>query len=183
MGSFKLGDNIVFNLAILKKLYAISEIDTQAKFYFRKLQIITIVSIIEAVLYDFHLRARTYTFEGVQNLTQGVLDTIRSKQIDKFEKLIASCKKHKIFDSYGEQFYSDLDNLRKLRNRVHIQNEKNDFEPDDSSAFLQSRLLNAEECLEKVCRLMLLNHPRSTNYEAVNEFEFPWNAHYPVPFE
>jgi hypothetical protein len=178
MGSFKLGDNIVYNLAILNKLYQLGVTDLIAKNLFRKLQIITIVSIIEAILHDFHFRAKFYTFEGVKNLHYTVIEYMRSRSIDKFESLIASAQKHKIFDDFGEQFYLDLHELRKLRNRVHIQNEKNDFDPDERHAFSNLRLIKAEKSLERICRLMLLKYDR--HIEGVAEFEFPWEPHFPT---
>lgn len=51
--------------------------------------------------------------------------------------------------------YDALDELRRLRNRVHIQNEQNDFERDDSAAFFTSeRKLRAEKALEKTIKAL-----------------------------
>lgn len=179
MGSYKLGDNIVYNLGILNELYRISSEDRRLLPLFRKLKLVLIVSIIEAILYDLHFRAKHYTREGVQNIPPSVLKYIRSKSVDKFEQLIVSSRKHKIFDALGEEFYGDLDMLRKLRNRVHIQNEKNDFESDDFRAFSSERLIVSEKALERVCRFMLLRHPRSERHRGVKEFKFPWPPHFP----
>lgn len=69
IGDFKLGDNICFNLGILKTLYALREAGTrQEKLHLQKPIILLNVSIIEAVLCDFHGRIQSFTKEGVSNL-------------------------------------------------------------------------------------------------------------------
>ena len=64
IGNFKLGDNINHNLEILQLLYR--QFD-QSKFRNKRLLckpiIIIVVSIIEAVLHDFHFRIQRHTFE------------------------------------------------------------------------------------------------------------------------
>ena len=80
--------------------------------------IIIIASICEAILYDFYLRIRTLTKEGAKNLDSDIIDQIRAENIDK---------------------------SRKLRNRVHIQNKKKHFEPDENVAFSYKRKIMAEK--------------------------------------
>src|SRR5689334_17407863 len=131
MGNFKLGDNICFNLAILKTLYDLRAAGTAVqKRHLQKPITVMNVSIIEAVLYDLHLRVKTFTSEGVANLQATVIEYIRGKKIDELERYIASAKKHDLFDQGDSGFYEALDDLRKIRNRVHIQNTKKHFEAD-----------------------------------------------------
>ena len=80
--------------------------------------IIIIASICEAIFYDFYLRIRALSKEGAKNLDSDIIDQIRAENIDK---------------------------LRKLRNRVHIQNKKKHFEPDENVAFSYKRKIMAEK--------------------------------------
>ncbi|WP_231663378.1 hypothetical protein, partial [Pseudanabaena sp. 'Roaring Creek'] len=121
IGSFKLGDKINYNLSISTALYATRA--TAAPHHrglYRKPLTVLNISIIETVLYDFHLRATTFTREGIQNVAENILAYIRSKKIDELGKYIASARTHDLFDLSGTDFYDCLDQLRKLRNRVHI---------------------------------------------------------------
>ncbi|MBM7048373.1 hypothetical protein [Rhizobium lusitanum] len=175
IGDFKLGDNIVFNLRVLKTLYAFRAQGNPAqKRYLQKPITLLNISIIEATLYDFHLRIKSFTREGV-GLPQKMLDAIRGKQIDEFEKYIASAKKNDFFELKDTDFYDKLDELRKLRNRVHIQNTKNHFERDDSQAFSEARMVLSEQALEQVIKTLAEKHPRDHKY--VQKFELPWDSH------
>jgi hypothetical protein len=118
INSFKTGDNIVYNLKVLKELYVKYEDGNSV--YLLKPIILTNASVIEAVLHDFHRRIKYNFREGVHSLTQEVIDHIRDKQIDEFEKYINQAKKHDFFNLSRTTFYEKLHKLRKIRNRVHI---------------------------------------------------------------
>ena len=180
IGDFKLGDNINYNLRILALLYdqQVSG-DQRQKQLLCKPIIILLASICEAVLYDLHLRIQTYTTEGVKNVARSVMDYVRKKRIDEFEKYIVSAKKHDFFDAADSDLYEILDGLRKLRNRVHIQNTKKHFQPDDCNAFTLARQLKAEEALEKVLKTMVAKYARSSDVPpCVADFVLPWDEHY-----
>lgn len=178
IGNFKLGDNICFNLKVLKTLYEYRAAgNTEQKSHLRKPIILLNVSIIEAVLYDFHARVKTFTREGVANLSATVIAYIQGKQIDELQRYIASAKKHDFFDQKDKKFYDKLDELRKMRNRVHIQNTKGQLEPDDEAAFSSARLTLSERALELVMRTMARKYPRP-QHNFVQDFELPWNAYY-----
>lgn len=173
IGIFKIGDNINYNLKILAELYRVN--NESNGYVLNKPIIILIASIIEALLYDFHFKAKRYTLEGIKNITNDVLDYIRSKNIDKLGRYIASARKHQIFNAQDKTLYDDLENLSKLRNRIHIQNEKNDLESDESSVFTNDRRILAEKSLEIVMKSMAANHNR--NHEYVENFRLPWCSH------
>lgn len=79
-----------------------------------------------------------------------------------------------------EAIYDDLDQLRKLRNRVHIQNDKKHFEPNDSQAFSRDRQISAERTLEKLIKEISTNHPRPASASGhVSDFQLPWDEHFP----
>lgn len=180
MGDFKLGDNINHNLEILALLYR-----QQASSGYHDSRLLckpitlTIASICEAILSDFHMRMGTYTNEGVKNVAESVLSYVRGKKIDEFEKYIASARKHDLLDSKDKSFYDSLDTLRKLRNRIHIQNSKKHFEADEFQAFSPARQTNAEKALEKVAKTMADRYVRDkTKTGFVADFQFPWTEHF-----
>lgn len=181
IGSFKLGDNINHNLGILRFLYSIfdKENDHNKRLLCKPI-IIIMASIIEAILHDFHNRIKSYTKEGVSSLTTEVIDYIRRKNIDELEKYIESAKKHDLFDEKDTKFYGALQGLRKLRNRIHIQNRKNSYEPDEYIAFNEKRKIITEKLLEKTIKTMNERHPRTFS-GFVEDFELPWKEHYLNP--
>src|SRR5262249_16202573 len=76
-------------------------------------------------------------------------------------------------------FYDVLDELRRLRNRIHIQNTKNDFEADEYNAFTIARKTKAEQALEKTMKTLAANHPRPVHTQGyVPDFSLPWAGHY-----
>lgn len=178
---FKTGDNINLNLSTLTYLYeCYAQGDAAARASLRKPITIIIASIAEALLYDFHQRIKGATREGVPTLSHKLLAYVRGKVIDQFENCIASARKHKLFAA-PHDVYNRLDQLRRLRNRIHIQNAKNDFEPDEDVAFSEARMVMAEQALEAVCKCLAQRYPRPAHAQAVDEFEFPWTAHFPDP--
>ena len=144
----------------------------------RKPIIVILVSITEAVLYDFHRRIKTFTWEGVQNVGNVVAEFVRGKRLDELEKLTVSARKHDFFDLAETAFYDDLDQLRRLRNRIHIQNVKNDFEPSDFKAFTEDRKVIAERVLEKTLRTMLRKYDRGPDFNYVSDFVLPWEPYF-----
>jgi hypothetical protein len=178
MGDFKLGDNINHNLDILALLYKqYNDGDDKQKRLLCKPIILLVVSIVDAVLHDLHWRVKTFTKEGVANILKSSIEYIRSlKKMDKFEKYIASAKRHGLIDPPNSAFYAELDELRRLRNRIHIQNTKKDFADDEINAFTAERKVLAEKVLEKTLRTMAQKYPRK--YHHVNDFTLPWDTHF-----
>ncbi|TAM89293.1 hypothetical protein EPN42_07880 [bacterium] len=181
IADFKLSDNISYNFAILKLLYEAYDGDenSETRRYLRKPITVTLVSIIEAILHDFHIRARTFTREGIAKIPHEVISYIRGKQIEDFEKYIASARKHDLFETQGHSLYNALDELRKLRNRVHIQNKHNELEPDEFDAFSPRRMVLAEHVLEYVCKCFAQKHPRPPHVnQYLRDFKCPWDEHF-----
>jgi hypothetical protein len=180
IGDFKLGDNINYNLRLLHLLYEyFDNADGDERRFLCKPIILTLVSINEAVLYDLHTRVQAFTREGVKGLTDTIVAYIRGRQLDKFKQYIDSARKHDLFDAADTAFYERLDDLRRLRNRVHIQNTDNDFEPDERDAFNERRKELAEKALEKTLRTMAGKYPRGPAFNHAADFQLPWQAHFP----
>jgi len=182
MGSFKTGDNINHNLRILGLLYRYFE---EANVHDRKLLckpiIILNASIVEAVLHDFHMRVRSYTAEGVANVTRDITNYIRGKKISKFEKYIVSAEKHDLFNANHIGLYQALFELCRLRNRIHIQEIKH-FNPDESNVFTEKKKILSEKCLELVMKMMEAKFPRQGR-RYVDDFELPWNGYWVITQE
>lgn len=178
IGDFKLGDNIVHNLEIMGLLYRQYEIaNQQEKRLLCKPIIVLLVSIVDAVLYDFHTRIRYFTNEGVQNVAESSLKAIREmKGIDKLDKYIRTAENHTLFGPKNSVLYTELDDLRKLRNRIHIQNTKKEFELDEYKAFNDGRKQLAERVLEEILQTMSDKYSRKHNY--VRDFELPWDSYF-----
>jgi hypothetical protein len=179
IGEFKIGDNINHNLKALALLYGHYAAGNQEE---RRLLckpiIVMLVSIIDAVLYDLHARIREFTREDIRNVIASSVERIRRmKKMDKLEKYIKSANEHGLLEPAGNHFYSQLDELRKLRNRVHIQNRWRHLPLDEYNAFDESKKLKAEKAVEKTLRIMARKFERKHDYVA--EFVLPWEPHYP----
>ena len=178
IGNFKIGDNICHNLEILKILYRVFNHgnETTQKFLCKPITVL-LVSIAEALIYDLHDRIQTFTTEGVPGLSKKCLAYIRQTKLRDFEKHIASAKKHELFGT-NEKFYDRLDELRKLRNRIHIQNKKGEFEPDEGNAFSLERKLQAEKAVEFLMRHSWSHYKRPDDCHRVADFNLHWERHY-----
>jgi len=179
IGDFKTGDNINYNfrlLAILYRHYEAAEEDE--KRLLCKPIIIILVSIIEAVLHDFHMRIRVFTREGVKNLADSVISYVQGKELDELAKYIASAKKHDLFEAADVRFYDDLTELRKLRNRIHIQNAQSLRPADEEEAFSEAKMTLSERALEKVLKTMTSKYARGRVSQYVSDFKCPWEAHF-----
>jgi hypothetical protein len=174
IGSFKLGDNIVHNLDVLRELYATQKAGTpKQQELLRKPIIVAIASIAEAVLFDLYLRINSFTREGVVNIPQAVLDEIRTKTIDEFAKYIDNAKSKSLLGP-NPSIYDALTELRKLRNRIHIQNTRSHFEPDEIDAYNATRQSAAEDTLETLLKYMEHAYPRTADKKCVADFVLPW---------
>ena len=174
--SFKTGDNIKYNLNILRELYALY--NEGGHNLLLKPIIILNASIVEAVLHDFHLRIKQNILEGVSSLTQDVIDHVRSKKIDEFEKYINQAQKHDFFDLSHTSYYKKLHTLREIRNRVHIQNTKAHEPKDEERVFTESVKVLSEKLLEVTLKTMSRKHFRVGVRNYVGEFVLPWEPHF-----
>lgn len=181
IAKFKIGDNVHYNLQVLAQLYRHFGGDSadDRKLLCKPITIL-LVSIIEAFLYDIHFRGGHFTTEGIVNAARSWLEWLRSKNVDDFGNLNGSARKYNLLAGIGGEIYDNLDELRKLRNRIHIQNSKGELEADDAAAFTLARMTAAEKALEKVAKYFAAKYPRPERVQGyVADFEFPWNEHFP----
>jgi hypothetical protein len=180
-GDFKTGDNINYTLQVLTLLYEFYGVsDRRARTLLCKPIILLETSIVEAILHDFYMRIRRHTTEGIASIKREELEVVRSgKRIDKFAKYIENAAEHNFFDTQDKLFYKKLTLLRKMRNRMHIQNEFRHLERDEEEVFTGRRRILTEQVLEKVVKVMSTKYPRVEHARGhVSDMEFPWREHF-----
>lgn len=116
IGDFEVADNLVRNANALSRLS-----ETNDKGVFNKLMAIQAGSITEAALEQIIYRAQNFNREGVPNISEDDRKKIESTTIERFNNIIQAMQKYKILDGLGDKIYAELEDLRKYRNKVHIQ--------------------------------------------------------------
>ena len=122
IGSFKLGDNIAFNIRILKSLYC--NLDANLPINIKPIILITI-SVIEALMFDFVKLVKLHTRE-FKYLDEEKRSAIRRLDTDKNRwNFNTTIKKLTHFKILGNQsnYFAKIQFLRNLSNRIHIQNQ------------------------------------------------------------
>lgn len=175
IGRFKIGDNMAYNADVLAELYqSSSDMLIKPKVVFN-------TSLIDAALYDFFRRVVEHTAE-FQYLSQSTRRAIREtklRKLDSFEKHINKFRHYQILGK-DESLYQALHDLRTLRNRIHIQNEKGKLSNatlDEPRAFQKAQLELSEKCAEYVLRFLSTRYPRKDDY--VHGIRLPWEPHFP----
>jgi hypothetical protein len=157
IGDFKIGDNILANGKALCRLSATNEDKI-----FNKLMVVQAGSIVEAALDQIIYRAQNYTTEGVPNIPADVLKKIRDTEIERFNNVIQAMKTHKLLDGLATTIYDDLQRLRELRNRVHIQfdDKPKDLGRNDHDAFTDKNVAWALALCINVLKHLVGKFPR-----------------------
>ncbi len=182
--SFKRMDNVNYNFSIVEMLYKAKKHYNDDE-YFNKPIIVLLLAIIECCLYDFFMRITGHTQDPLPNLKKSIISFFKlTKETDELKKLIDRIRSHNLFgiDS-SNTLYKDLDHLRKIRNRVHIQNRNHELDIDKDTdryrdeifIFTDDTLLLAENSFEKVIEILCNNHPRWHKKPLpMKEFPRPW---------
>ncbi|SIQ10535.1 hypothetical protein [Marinobacterium stanieri] len=175
IGEFKTGDNINYNLKVLSVLYQ-SQCDAPSEDapLFCKPIIISLTSVVEALLHDLFYRINNFTSEGVENIADEVLEAVREKTLDQFATYIDGAKKHKLLGE-DDDLYDELHALRQVRNRIHIQNAKQILDRDEVRVFTPACQESAELALEQVIKHVSSSYMRSDFTQGyVDDFQLPW---------
>lgn len=173
IGNFDLGDRIVHNLNIQKALYhAKNNASWGEKSLLIKPIVLWNATILEAVLYDFiNVRIKTHTREGIQNIDPNILSDIRKKRLDNLSKYIDIVWKYELLGKEDEISH-DMQKLRKIQNRIHIQ------ERSEGGTFTRADLLLSEKILEWVLKYMRDHYARARRFKHVDNFTLPWKAYH-----
>ncbi len=182
LASFKIGDNIHYNLSVLRILYkAQGALCASEAVFLEKPITVLLVSICEAIIYDFIKRSQWFTIEGIHGLSQDHINILRESKAWSMEKKIELIKKINVLQMSDHSAYDYLDNLSRLRNRIHIQNEKENFEADEILAFTKPRRIQAEKMVELLMKKISRLYPRPGHIQMsqyVEDFYLPWEPHF-----
>ena len=172
---FCISDNIFYNFQTLQLLYKYCE--TGNKLLYKPI-IIILASIIEAVFFDFFQRINNYVDEYLPNLSEEEIGYIQNKESNRFSAYAEVFKKKKVFGSNSE-YYSNLEKLIKLRNRIHIQNEKGERPEKEKNVFSSRNKKLAEKIIEYTLKFMSQNYYRPKYLEEhLKDFELPWTSYF-----
>lgn len=175
--NFKRMDNVNYNFKIVEFLYASKKVNNGSN-YFNKSIIILIIAIIECALYDFILRINQHSSDSLPNLPQKIVSFFRDKvrETDELKALISQIRSQNLLRvPINDTLYDDLEHLRKVRNRIHIQNKYSVLDKDEYKVFTELELKKTQECLEKVYDALCNIYPRWHNHPiSMSEFPRPW---------
>lgn len=174
---FKIGDNINYNLKILKSLYKSYDESPEGGILIKPIVIIN-TSIVEAILFDLieNKIRRPYYLERI---FPEVREALVDKKLDKFEHYITQAKKYDFFSMGDTNFYEAMHSLRKKRNRIHIQNQKHEEPHNEEDIFNERLKILSEKVLEKTINTMISKYQRPVQYHRyVDDFELPWDKHF-----
>src|SRR5581483_6634688 len=179
--TFRVGDNISYNLRILFKLYEDKDRSSDKRIY-NKLIIIEIVSIIESLMYDLVLRLDQATNHFPATISKERQDEIDKKlhsekvikevyilnqrmRVQKvsnysMDKMIKLFEEFQLFGHSRSGVYTRLQTAARLRNRIHIFNWWNNFEEKEWNTFSDSKLEEIEKLLNGVLSYMSRIYPR-----------------------
>lgn len=169
-------DNVNYNFEIVELLYSAKKANGNNK-RFNKPILILLMAIIECAIYDFVCRINQHRYDSFPNITKSVISHFRnSKDSDELKVLIPRMRSQNLFlATPTDTIYSDLEHLRNVRNRLHIQNKYNTLAPDENRVFRDKELELAQECLEKVFDTFCNVYPRWNNQPiSMQDFPRPW---------
>ena len=183
--SFKKGDNILYNFSILDEVYSARQKSIRKHLYAKPI-ILIIAAIVECVLEDFTQRIQQHSDEKIPILSNKVIEDFKYidrgsylevKELKKFNHFIDHAKKHKIFGVLPET-YNAMDLVRKLRNRLHIQNSEGDtLDRNESMIFTELNLRNSQDLLKLVLMKMTQTYPRPGAMKVdFGKVKFPWSS-------
>jgi hypothetical protein len=177
--SYKVGDNIAHNFQILFFLYQKKdESEDEQKPLLNKPIIVTLVSLIEGIFYDFVCRldgATNHFPETIKPKTRDLIkqriendkqwfsrkdfskgEVSRYKRIKnyKLSELIAIFSEFELLGEKENTIYKHLEGMSYLRNRIHIFNWFGNFEIDEERVFSEIRLKKSEEVLGEILQVM-----------------------------
>jgi hypothetical protein len=176
--TFKIGDNILYNLNIIFRL--IGDHDKLNDCDYAKPISILCVSVTEAMLVDFLERLDSATqhflvklelkrtqIKDALNAENKEAQTTHKGKIYKYKRLRNFGYKELIefyqrFNILGSSAaaYEELQDLGRFRNRVHIRNYFGNFERDESRTFSENRTQKTIDYMESIFKYFSKNYPR-----------------------
>ena len=76
----------------------------------------------------------------------------------------------------NDSLYDELEHLRKVRNRMHIQNAQYQLDKDECNVYTDENLLITQNLLERICEVLCHVYPRpNRDFISMAHFPRPWN--------
>ena len=176
--TFKIGDNILYNLDVIFQL--VDDHNKLEGHNYAKPTSVLCVSIIEAILVDFLERLDSATRHFPSKLDAKRTDIKNELEAEKndfqstykgkvyqykrlrnfgYKELVEFYEKFHIFGPSPNP-YEALQNLGRFRNRVHIRNYFGNFERDESRTFSERRAQRTIDSMESIFKYFNKNYPR-----------------------
>jgi len=174
---FKIGDNINYNLGILKTLYDTYNTLPDGKKLIKPIILIN-TAIVEAILYDLVVNKLKKPYSS-EIIFFDIFRILKDKDLKKFEHYITQAEKFDLFNLKDTNFYNAIRSLNKKRNRIHIQNDKWEKPYNEYEVFNEKAKILSEKVLEKVLNTMTTKYKRREEYHKyIKDFELPWDRHF-----
>ncbi|MFI4957388.1 MAG: hypothetical protein ACHQAX_09310 [Gammaproteobacteria bacterium] len=173
---FKRSDNVEYNFEIILSLTSLCSSDRQKSHLLFKPICIMIASILECTMYDFLTRVQGHTKEKIPLLDDESIKRIKDIDLpNPFSAYNELFRKHRLLGD-NNQIYDDIDRMIETRNRVHIQNIKEQFPKDEGELWSLKLVLFFGDTLKSVYEYLSMQHSRPReNLKAENYlFPEPW---------
>ena len=175
---FKNRDNVDYNFKIIEVMIANIKEASEPQYYYKPIFLI-ISGIIECVLYDFLEKIQKHKYEKVPNLNKEDIESLKSIDLpNKLANFSDICRKYSLLGK-KPKIYNQIQNMAKIRNRIHIQNQKGSHPLDEFNLWTTDQVKTCGNLLKDIFILMCERYPRPsgttrhTNPDASN-FPEPW---------
>jgi hypothetical protein len=172
---FKRMDNVNYNFQILEMLSRLKKEKNNSPL-FNKSIVLQLISIIECILYDLIRRIAEHSHERIPFLDPEAITHTKSKTLDEFNAIISHIKKHNYLDVPKDgKLYVELESLRILRNRIHIQNHPKKLDKDECNIWTEANIVLAGRVLRDVVDVLISKYPRpGRTLVSISGFPNPW---------
>lgn len=176
--NFKRMDNVNYNFEIINSLINSACKCTHNKSHHYKPIFILMMSIIECVLYDFLCRVQEHRYEGV-NLGEKEILKIQDIELPKKLKNYTDiCHSHNLLSSDdNKKIYQDIFKFIEIRNRMHIQNQKNHAPADEYQIWTINLIKSCGDLIKQLFLHLCANLPRPEQFHNspdLAKFPEPW---------
>ena len=175
--SFERKNNVVYNFGIISTLIN-SVQSSQNKAHFYKPIFIIMMGIIECVLYDFLCRVQEHRYEEV-NLSSVEISNIQDIDLPKKLKNYTDiCNSYDLLSRDGSKdIYKKIEELIEIRNRVHIQNQKQYVPPKEWELWSKDIVIKCGRLIQEILVYLCQNIPRPDSFHSnpdIHNFPTPW---------
>jgi len=165
--------NVNFNFLIVDSLCRIPQ-----KANLNKPAILIIAAIVECLFYEFIRYVNEHEGKKMPGLDEEAVTVIRDINTDKFRDLVRHMKTINFYkEVVGSQLYDELELLRNMRNRIHIQNDYEVLDDEEELIWTETNLCLAGNVLKKTCKILCQVYlVKGGKMLSFKEFPEPWSG-------